>query len=64
MSGDSGERQYHDIEESLTGILERTLKVGDRAPEFTLRGTGGECVSSKEMLARGPLILSFYRGKW
>jgi len=64
LSSDSGERQYHDIEESLTDILERTLKVGDRAPEFTLVGVRGKTVSSTQLLSRGPLILSFYRGKW
>jgi hypothetical protein len=47
-----------------SGILEHTLKVGDTAPDFTLKNAEGKIISSKELLTKGPLILSFYRGKW
>jgi peroxiredoxin len=46
------------------GLSERALKVGDTAPEFSLVDTRGELVSSRELLKRGPLIISFYRGIW
>lgn len=47
-----------------TGQAERALKVGDRAPAFTLNDPDGKPVSSAELLAQGPLIISFYRGVW
>lgn len=47
-----------------TGQAERALKVGDRAPVFTLDDPDGNPVSSTELLANGPLVLSFYRGVW
>ncbi|HSB71073.1 MAG TPA: hypothetical protein VLT62_17230 [Candidatus Methylomirabilis sp.] len=47
-----------------SGILERVLKVGDRAPEFALPDGNGTLVRSGDLLARGPLVVSFYRGVW
>ena len=43
---------------------QRAKKAGDVAPEFTLDDPDGKPVSSRELLARGPLVLSFYRGVW
>lgn len=40
------------------------LKVGARAPVFTLPDADGAPVSSADLLARGPLVVSFYRGVW
>ena len=42
----------------------RALKAGDRAPAFTLKDPEGREVSSADLLAQGPLIVSFYRGVW
>jgi peroxiredoxin Q/BCP len=36
------------------------LKVGDRAPDFTLPDTDGHPVTLSKLLARGPVILAFY----
>lgn len=47
-----------------SGAAARTLKAGDRAPVFTLEAHGGAPLSSADLLARGPLVLSFYRGVW
>lgn len=47
-----------------SGQAERALKAGDKAPEFTLQDPDGNPVSSVELLAKGPLVLSFYRGVW
>ncbi len=42
----------------------RALKVGDRAPDFTLPNAEQRAVSARELLARGPLVVTFYRGRW
>lgn len=47
-----------------SGIMERVLRVGDKAPHFELLNARGEIVSSRYLLAKGPLIISFYRGVW
>jgi peroxiredoxin len=47
-----------------SGQAERALKAGDRAPAFTLHDPDGQLVSSADLLAKGPLVLSFYRGVW
>jgi hypothetical protein len=47
-----------------SGIMDRVLKIGDRAPEFNLLYFGGQDVTSSQLLASGPLVLTFYRGKW
>jgi hypothetical protein len=47
-----------------SGILERVLKVGDRAPAFTLPNPQGEVFSSLSLLVKGPLVVDFYRGVW
>ncbi|HEX4076300.1 MAG TPA: hypothetical protein VHX49_12940 [Candidatus Acidoferrales bacterium] len=47
-----------------SGIMDRVIKVGDRLPEFVLPNVRGENVSSAELLRRGPLVMTFYRGVW
>ncbi len=47
-----------------SGIMERVLKVGGQAPEFMLPDAQGQMVSSAELLSKGPLVVSFYRGVW
>jgi len=49
---------------AASGQAGRALKVGDRAPVFTLNDPEGKSVSSTDLLAKGPLIISFYRGVW
>jgi peroxiredoxin len=39
-------------------------KAGDKAPEFALKDPDGLVVSSGDLLAKGPLVVSFYRGVW
>lgn len=39
-------------------------KAGDKAPGFTLKDSDNHVVSSAELLAKGPLVVSFYRGAW
>jgi len=47
-----------------SGAAERAKKVGDKALAFSLRDPEGKVVSSQDLLAKGPLIVSFYRGVW
>jgi peroxiredoxin len=62
--------EVHPIMERATdelvasGQATRALKAGDRAPAFTLRDPDGEAVSSADLLAKGPLVITFYRGVW
>lgn len=37
-----------------------TIRVGDKAPEFTLPDTDGKPVSLTQLLADGPVILAFF----
>jgi len=48
-----------------------TLKVGDRAPEFTLAAANDtpiakvrQNVSLSQLVARGPVVVEFLRGTW
>src|SRR5262249_20383079 len=47
-----------------SGQAQRANKGGDTAPAFILKDPEGNPVSSRELLAKGPLVLSFYRGVW
>jgi len=44
----------------------RTAPVapGEPAPDFTLPNAGRQPIGLKELLAHGPVVLSFYRGRW
>jgi len=62
--------EIHPIMERATaeliasGAASKALKVGDKAPLFTLKDPDGHPVSSADLLANGPLVLTFYRGVW
>jgi len=45
-------------------IAERAVGVGEAAPEFRLPSITGTVADSRELLARGPLVICFYRGGW
>ncbi len=47
-----------------SGILELVLKQGDTLPSFSLPNQDGDLVSSRDLLQRGPLVMTFYRGVW
>ena len=40
------------------------LAAGDRAPDFELGNAAGAPVRLTELLTRGPVVLTFYRGAW
>jgi len=47
-----------------SGAPARVLKPGDVAPSFALPGGEERLVESAALLARGPLVVTFYRGRW
>ena len=47
-----------------SGILDRALREGQSIPAFELPDAAGNSLSSDDLLRRGPLIISFYRGGW
>lgn len=47
-----------------SGQASRAIKAGDRAPQFNLKDQDGNEVSSVELLKKGPLVITFYRGVW
>lgn len=49
---------------SKMNVLGHSLKVGDTAPAFALPNSQGAVIRSQALLARGPLVILFYRGKW
>ena len=46
------------------GIVDRSLKAGDRIPDFTLPNHLGQQRRIGELLAGSVLVLNFYRGGW
>lgn len=47
-----------------SGQAGRAVKAGDVAPHFRLKDQDSQEVSSEALLARGPLVVTFYRGVW
>ncbi len=47
-----------------SGILDGVAKVGDRFPAFALNNADGEPVRSSDLLARGAVVLTVFRGAW
>ena len=57
-----GERAVAELFNS--GIEERILPVGAVAPDFALKDASGRLVRSEDLLALGPLVIKFFRGRW
>jgi hypothetical protein len=55
-------RATEDLKNS--GIMDHVVKIGDKAPDFTLKDTEGQDVSLRTLLGDGPVVLTFYRGNW
>ena len=56
------ERAVEDL--FATGIEQRILPVGAKAPDFAITDSAGRLVKSSDLLALGSLIISFFRGRW
>ena len=55
---------HRSIDELRSTILGSVLGAGEPMPRFALEGQGGKIVDSRALLARGPLVVTFYRGRW
>ena len=47
-----------------SGIVDSSLKVGDKVPNFTLPNAVGNNVELQKLLESGSVVISFYRGQW
>jgi hypothetical protein len=56
------ERSIEELRAS--GIMQRVARVGQAAPDFTLPNAIGGLVRLADLRAHGPVVLSFYRGRW
>jgi len=56
------DRAIQDLEKS--GMADKCLKAGDVAPDFVLPNVQNQPVSLSQLLAKGPVVVSFYRGGW
>lgn len=46
------------------GRAESARGAGEYFPQFSLPNAGGDAISSEDLLAAGPLVVSFFRGGW
>jgi peroxiredoxin len=53
-----------DMELAVSGTAQHASKAGERAPDFRLPDVRGGHVRLRDLLANGPVVLSFYRGGW
>jgi peroxiredoxin len=49
---------------AATGIVEQAPKVGDKASLFELPDSSGQVVKLADLLSKGPVVLTWYRGGW
>jgi peroxiredoxin/YHS domain-containing protein len=56
------EQGIRDVAES--GVMDKVLKVGDTAPDFTLPDATGASTNLHSLLAKGPVVMVWYRGAW
>jgi peroxiredoxin len=47
-----------------TGIEQQILPAGSKIPDFALPDATGRVVKSSDLLALGPLVIDFFRGRW
>jgi peroxiredoxin len=52
------------VELKQSGMAEWALQSGSKAPSFELPDHNGSVVRSSELLANGPLVICFFRGRW
>ena len=56
----------HNATEQLrnSGILDRVIKPGAKAPDFALNDQNGQMVVLSALLTAGPVVVSIFRGFW
>lgn len=47
-----------------SGIMDGVPKPGDKLPEFALKNADGAEVRSPDLLAKGAVVLTVFRGSW
>jgi hypothetical protein len=47
-----------------SGILDRVIKPGAKAPAFTLNDQAGQAVALSTLIAAGAVVISVFRGFW
>lgn len=47
-----------------SGIADKVINIGSEFPVFDLPDGQGKMTNSNELLHKGPLVVSFYRGVW
>ncbi len=47
-----------------SGIAKKSLRIGAKAPDFSLPDTHEKIVTLSSLLAKGPAVVTFYRGGW
>ena len=47
-----------------SGVMEKVLQPGMEMAHFSLADEEGNWVNSQDLVAKGPLVVSFYRGVW
>ncbi len=55
-------RATQDLRES--GVMDGVVTVGDTLPAFSLANAAGETVTSADLLAKGAVVLTVFRGHW
>ena len=49
---------------AASDILEKTIQVGDKFPDFTLTDSAGKQVNLADLRQQGPVLICLYRGIW
>lgn len=59
------EKITRDIDRSLPSFdYSKVVKIGDKLPSFRMSDATGSSVASNDLLQKGALLLTFYRGEW
>jgi len=59
---DAARRSVQSLAE--TGLVAKAVKAGEAAPLFRLRCRRGGFIDLSDLLNRGPVVVSFFRGDW
>ncbi|MDF1837282.1 MAG: hypothetical protein P1V35_05395 [Planctomycetota bacterium] len=46
------------------GFAERAIQSGVRAPDFSMQSTCGSILTLGDLLQKGPVVLTWFRGNW
>tara|TARA_B100001245_G_C22526366_1_gene264963 strand:- start:127 stop:375 length:249 start_codon:yes stop_codon:yes gene_type:complete len=58
----AAERSIEELRKS--GVVEKFAKVGQMAPAFEASNAKGNSICLTSLIDRGPVVISFYRGRW